>query len=69
MGVGRMHSDGLSSQWDLGAYPELRTRHPSIVAGILYRDCCRKRDDVTVIVIRERQARAGSEGSPISEKL
>lgn len=64
-----MHSDGLASQWDLNAYPGLRGRHPSIAAGILYRDFCRKRDDVTVIVIRERQARGGSGGSPGSEKL
>jgi anti-sigma regulatory factor (Ser/Thr protein kinase) len=52
-----MHSDGLGTHWDLAAYPGLRTRHPSIIAATLYRDFSRKRDDVTVIVIGERQPR------------
>jgi anti-sigma regulatory factor (Ser/Thr protein kinase) len=56
-----MFSDGLSSQWDLSAYPGLAQRTPSVVAGVLYRDFSRRRDDVTVVVARER--------SPIAEKL
>jgi anti-sigma regulatory factor (Ser/Thr protein kinase) len=48
-----MHSDGLSSHWSLDAYPGLRMRHPSVVAGVLYRDFSRRRDDVTVMVARE----------------
>ena len=47
-----MHSDGLGTQWDIGRYPGLATRHPALVAGILYRDFRRVRDDVTVVVIR-----------------
>jgi anti-sigma regulatory factor (Ser/Thr protein kinase) len=56
-----LFSDGLSTHWDLSAYPGLTRRSPSLVAGILYRDFSRRRDDVTVVVARER--------SPIAEKL
>ena len=46
-----MHSDGLATRWDLAAYPGLTQRHPAVVAGVLYRDFTRGRDDVTVVVI------------------
>ena len=49
-----LHSDGISSQWDLNAYPGLRDRHPSITAAVLYRDFSRRRDDVSIVVLRER---------------
>jgi anti-sigma regulatory factor (Ser/Thr protein kinase) len=48
-----MHSDGLATHWDLNAYPGLASRHPSIIAAVLYRDHTRGRDDVTVLVARE----------------
>jgi hypothetical protein len=47
-----MHSDGIGTRWDLGAYPGLATLHPSLVAGILFRDFRRPRDDATVVVLR-----------------
>ncbi len=47
-----MHSDGLQHRWKFDAYPGLRNRHPAVIAGILYRDFTRGRDDVTVCVIR-----------------
>jgi anti-sigma regulatory factor (Ser/Thr protein kinase) len=50
-----LHSDGLGTQWSLGRYPGLASRHPSVIAGVLYRDFARRRDDVTVVVMRERQ--------------
>jgi anti-sigma regulatory factor (Ser/Thr protein kinase) len=46
-----LHSDGLHSRWDLARYPGLRGRHPSLIAGVLYRDYVRGRDDVTVLVV------------------
>jgi hypothetical protein len=49
-----MASDGLGTHWDLSAYPGLRTRDASIIAGVLYRDFSRRRDDVTVVVVKER---------------
>lgn len=45
-----MYSDGLQSRVALGAYPGLLGRHPTLIAGILYRDMSRRRDDVTVVV-------------------
>lgn len=47
-----MHSDGLTGRWDLSDYPGLAQRHPALVAGILYRDFSRGRDDATVVVVR-----------------
>lgn len=47
-----MHSDGLMTRWNLDQYPGLPARHASLLAGVLYRDFCRKRDDVTVLVSR-----------------
>jgi hypothetical protein len=49
-------SDGLATRWTLETYPGLSTRHPSLVAAILYRDHSRQRDDVTVVVAREPRA-------------
>lgn len=48
-----MHSDGLGTQWRLDRYPGLAAKHPSLIAGVLYRDFNRSRDDVTVLVTRE----------------
>lgn len=47
-----MHSDGLTTSWSVDAYPGLLRRHPSVIAGILYRDASRGRDDVCVVVGR-----------------
>jgi anti-sigma regulatory factor (Ser/Thr protein kinase) len=49
-----LHSDGIGTQWDLGRYPGLLTRDPSLIAGVLYRDYLRGRDDATVVVLKER---------------
>ena len=49
-----MHSDGLSSNWNLAAYPGLFQTNPSIVSAILYRDAARDRDDACVVVGRWR---------------
>lgn len=52
-GILIMHSDGLGSHWQLDRYLGLTAKHPSIIAGVLYRDFNRGRDDVTVVVARE----------------
>ena len=49
-----MHSDGLATQWNLDQYPGLAGRHPSLIAGVLYRDFTRGRDDVTVVVAKKQ---------------
>jgi anti-sigma regulatory factor (Ser/Thr protein kinase) len=46
-----MHSDGLSARWDLRKNPQLRARHPAVIAAVLYRDHARARDDATVVVL------------------
>jgi hypothetical protein len=48
-----LHSDGLASRWDLASYPGLAGRDPALVAGVLYRDFGRGRDDATVVVACE----------------
>jgi anti-sigma regulatory factor (Ser/Thr protein kinase) len=49
-----MHSDGLSARWDLADYPGLINQHAGVIAAVLYRAAARKRDDVTVTVVRHR---------------
>jgi anti-sigma regulatory factor (Ser/Thr protein kinase) len=51
-----LHSDGLASRWDLQLYPGLIQRHPSLIAGVLYRDFNRNRDDVTVLVAKPAES-------------
>lgn len=53
-GVLIMHSDGVATRWDLDAYPGLAVHAPALVAGVLYRDFGRPRDDATVLVARRR---------------
>jgi hypothetical protein len=55
-----MHSDGLGTHWDLKGYPGLVSRHPALIAGVLYRDYDRGRDDASVVVLRNRGSQAGS---------
>ena len=48
-----LHSDGVASQWTLDRYPGIVLREPTLVAGVLYRDFRRGRDDTTIVVVRE----------------
>jgi anti-sigma regulatory factor (Ser/Thr protein kinase) len=45
-----MHSDGLSGRWSIDSYPGLNLKHPAVIAGVLYRDFVRRRDDATIVV-------------------
>lgn len=47
-----MCSDGIGTTWSLDPYPGLLGAHPSLVAGVIYRDFTRVRDDATVVVLR-----------------
>jgi anti-sigma regulatory factor (Ser/Thr protein kinase) len=47
-----MHSDGLGTRWNVEQYPGLTSRHAALVAGVLFRDFCRKRDDATIVASR-----------------
>lgn len=50
-----MHSDGINTHWDAAEYPGLLTRHPALVAGVLFRDHARGRDDATVVAVRRER--------------
>ncbi|MGO4466629.1 serine/threonine protein kinase, partial [Pseudoduganella sp. RAF53_2] len=50
-----LHSDGLTSRWNIDDYPGLLQCHPALLAGVLYRDFRRGRDDVSVLVLRDHQ--------------
>jgi anti-sigma regulatory factor (Ser/Thr protein kinase) len=47
-----LHSDGLSAKWGLASYPGLAANHPSLIAGVLFRDHRREKDDSSVLVAR-----------------
>ncbi len=47
-----LHSDGLATHWTLADYPGLAAKHAGLVAGVVYRDHDRGRDDVTVVVLK-----------------
>jgi anti-sigma regulatory factor (Ser/Thr protein kinase) len=47
-----VHTDGARAHWQLDAYAGLARRDPSLIAGVLYRDHRRGRDDVTIVVAR-----------------
>jgi anti-sigma regulatory factor (Ser/Thr protein kinase) len=48
-----MHSDGIGTSWSLDRYPGLIRLHPSVIAGILYRDASRQRDDACIVVVKK----------------
>jgi len=50
------HSDGLSTKWDIDSYPGLATRHPTMIAAVLYRDFKRVRDDNLIVVVKTSEA-------------
>jgi hypothetical protein len=52
-----MHSDGINTSWNLDRYPGLIHKHPSVIAGVLYRDASRNRDDACVVVVRNARSR------------
>jgi anti-sigma regulatory factor (Ser/Thr protein kinase)/serine/threonine protein phosphatase PrpC len=47
-----MASDGISTTWDMSAYPGLLGKSPQLIAGVLLRDFSRNSDDATVLVYR-----------------
>jgi len=49
-----MHSDGILPRWRADAYENQMPLHPALLAGLIYRDFARDRDDATVLVIRDR---------------
>ncbi len=52
-----MHSDGCTSQLSPRPYPGLQIHQPALIAGVLYRDFERGRDDATVLVLKNAPSR------------
>lgn len=49
-----MHSDGINTSWNLDRYPGLVHLHPSVIAGVLYRDGSRHRDDACMVILKNQ---------------
>jgi len=47
-----MHSDGLTSRWSVNTMPGVLSHDLGVLAGSVYRDAARGRDDATVVVVR-----------------
>lgn len=45
-----LHSDGLTTRWNLKEYPGVISRGAGVIAGVLFRDSWRGTDDGTVVV-------------------
>lgn len=45
-------SDGITTHWRFDEYPGLMQRNPYVIAGVIYRDHNRGRDDATVAVLK-----------------
>ena len=46
-----MHSDGIITSWSFDRYPGILRSHPAVIAGVMYRDFSRGRDDVTAVAL------------------
>lgn len=51
-----MHSDGISSHWEIEKFPGLFSREPALIASIIHEQAVRGRDDATVLTARLRSA-------------
>jgi len=47
-----MHTDGIARSWVLDDSPGLMRCDPVLIAGVIYRDHARRRDDASVLVVR-----------------
>lgn len=47
-----MHTDGVSSRWNVGSYPDLHLQHPQLAATTVMRDAPRANDDALVVAVR-----------------
>jgi anti-sigma regulatory factor (Ser/Thr protein kinase) len=47
-----LHSDGLSSRWEVGALPGLAGRDPLVIAAALLAEAGTRRDDASILVLK-----------------
>jgi anti-sigma regulatory factor (Ser/Thr protein kinase) len=52
-GILVLHSDGVAAHWSLDDYPGLPIKDAGLIAGVLFRDHQRLRDDSLVVVAKE----------------
>ncbi|WP_262966007.1 ATP-binding SpoIIE family protein phosphatase [Methylobacter psychrophilus] len=52
-----LHSDGIATHWSLADYPGLAMKHPTLIAGVLFRDHQRLHDDSVIVVANAGGAR------------
>ena len=45
-----LFSDGLASKANPIGYPGLQNRHPALIAGVIFRDFRRRRDDASIMI-------------------
>lgn len=50
-----LHSDGVKENWNLNQYPGLLTHDPTLIAAVLYRDFSRQRDDVSIVIGKNKK--------------
>lgn len=48
-----LYSDGLISHWEIEKYINLFNKSAKIIAGVLYRDYNRKKDDITIVILKK----------------
>jgi hypothetical protein len=48
-----LHSDGLSSRWQMAQYPGLASRRASVIAAALFRDHRKAADDASILAARQ----------------
>jgi hypothetical protein len=46
-----LHSDGISSRWEVAAMPGVQTRDPLLIAAVLLAEAGVHRDDAGVLVV------------------
>ncbi len=51
-----LYSDGIATHWSIHSYDGLLSHDPSVVAGVIYRDWNRGRDDATILAASEHGA-------------
>lgn len=49
-----MHSDGISSRWDLREYPGIMAKSSQLIGSVIYRDFHRPKDDASIVVIKQK---------------
>ena len=47
-----MHTDGIATHWSFDDYAGLKQKQAALIAGILYRDYQRLKDDSTVVIVK-----------------